>query len=358
MRRAQALLFILAAAPLAADTAIDHQAVACVVAGRFPRLEARFAPDDAVASARVLFQSEAASHWYAVSMKREGTAYVGVLPKPKKELQQFRYYVEVIDRGMATSRTADLTARVVANAPDCQGKLVATGLGTAAVLLQAPAGASLVPAGFASSGVVAAGSGATAAGGAAGAASGGGLSTTAVAVGAGAAAAAAAAAVVVTKESDDDGTNYTGSFTAQRTVQRAYRPLVGAVQICSWTHAISGTVTLELKESGGSVSGEAQFTGNENQVAATCEPMMDRPFTWGGNHELAVSGTTGSFSASVQRPFTNAQGTITNSLSLTGSKSGDTVTLTVTYGQTGELVIAGSGTSTFSGSVTFPVTLR
>lgn len=87
--------FCLTASSLAAQTLnIDHQPAACVVAEKFPRLDARFAPADNVAAARVLFQADQSQVWYAVSMKAEGPAFSGVLPKPRKSLKAFRYYIE------------------------------------------------------------------------------------------------------------------------------------------------------------------------------------------------------------------------------------------------------------------------
>ena len=43
---------------------IDHGAVGCAVAEKFPRLEARFAPAESVATARVGLQPEQGEHWW------------------------------------------------------------------------------------------------------------------------------------------------------------------------------------------------------------------------------------------------------------------------------------------------------
>jgi hypothetical protein len=101
-----------------APPAIDHQAVACVAADKFPRLEARFTPAENVAAARVLFQGQTAD-WYSVAMKPDAAVYAGILPKPKKELKSFRYYIEITDKALATSRTAEFTAAVVDSAASC-----------------------------------------------------------------------------------------------------------------------------------------------------------------------------------------------------------------------------------------------
>ncbi len=174
-------LCLVAAPALDAQTLkIDHQAVGCAVADRFPRLWARFDPADRVVAARVLFQPRSSQHWYAVAMTTDGPTFAGVLPKPKKSLEAYRYYIEVTDKTAATNRTPDYTTEVVGRAAECQGKMMAAALASASVLLQVPAGAAAVPAGFASTSVVAAGSGSAAAGAGAAAAGGGGLSTAAV----------------------------------------------------------------------------------------------------------------------------------------------------------------------------------
>jgi hypothetical protein len=189
---------------------IDHAPVACAAAGKFPRLEARLAPSDQVASARVLFQGKT-SDWYAVTMKLEGPVFVGVLPQPRKDLKSFRYYIDVTDKALGTSRTAEFTTSVVESASTCKGKLMAGALSSASVILQGPAGVVALPAGFASTGVIAAG---TAAGsgtavGAAGAgagAGGGGVGATALVVG-GLAVAAGAVAVGGAKGGSDSSSD-------------------------------------------------------------------------------------------------------------------------------------------------------
>lgn len=211
-----ASLCVLTHPAFAAGPHLDHRPVACASAEKFPRLEAGIAPADQVASARILFQGQTAA-WYSVAMKPEGAAFVGVLPKPKKELKSFRYYLEVTDTSMGTNRTPEYTAVVVESASACQGRLMAGALGSASVILQGPAGAAALPAGFASTGVVAAGTAAgsgTAVGATgAGAGAGGGIGTTALVVGG--VAVAGGVAVGVSKaggaDSADSGSNGPGT---------------------------------------------------------------------------------------------------------------------------------------------------
>lgn len=203
---------------------IDHQPIGCAGAGKFPRLEARFSPPEAVAAARVVFQGRTAD-WYSVAMKAEGDHFAGVLPKPNKDLKSFRYYIEVVDKGMGANRTDEYTAAVVDSASACRGKLMAGALGSATVILQGPAGVAALPAGFASAGVVAgsaAGSSAGAAGaaGASSAGAGGGIGATALVVG-GLAAAGGAAAVVASKgggESDSGSSGSSGTGGGSRSI--------------------------------------------------------------------------------------------------------------------------------------------
>ncbi len=209
------VLSLLGSVPAASQPlTIDHQGVGCAVAEKFPRLEARFAPAGSVAAARVVFQPEKSDQWWAVSMKPEGAGYFGILPKPKRTLAAFRYYIEVTDRAMATSRTPDYTAAVVSGSGECSGRLVAGQLGAASVLLEGPAGVATPPAGFASAGVVAAGSVAGAAAATAtvaGAATGGGIGTGAIVAGV---AAAAAGAAVAAKGGGGDSPSTPGSTSA------------------------------------------------------------------------------------------------------------------------------------------------
>jgi len=199
---------LIAAAPVflsAQGPTIDHAAVGCVVAERFPRFEARLDPPGSVARALVHFRSAEGQAWYAVAMKPEGAGFSAVLPKPKKSLKSFQYYIDATDTAFASSRTAEHGVEVVAGPAACQGKMMTGTVGSASILLVVPSGAPAVPAGFGSAGLAAAGSGAAAA--AAGAAAGGGIGAGAVAaiVGGGAAVAGAAVAVSAAGSGDEGG---------------------------------------------------------------------------------------------------------------------------------------------------------
>ena len=145
---------LLLGAPVGAQTIlIDHRAVACAAAERFPRIDARFAPIDGLAKARVLFQGDNRAEWYSVAMKAESDSFVGVLPKPKKSLKAFRYYVEVTSKTLETSRTPEFSTAIVSSSSECKGGLMAGSVAAASVVVQGPTGAAVLPGGFASAGI-------------------------------------------------------------------------------------------------------------------------------------------------------------------------------------------------------------
>jgi len=192
---------------------IDHEPVSCAVAEKFPRLVAQFRPEDAMARASVVFQGANTGEWYSVAMRREGSFYSAVLPKPKASLRAFTYYIEVTDTTLAVNRTPDYTTTVVSASTSCQGKLTAGALGSASVLLHSPAGGAALPAGFASTGVTMAGAAAGSSTGAAATAGGGGLSS-GVVVGVVAGVGAAAGIAVAAGGNDSKSTPGSGSSSS------------------------------------------------------------------------------------------------------------------------------------------------
>ena len=352
-------LVLPSSAAQAQTVGIEHQPVGCAVADRFPQLEARFAPADAVAGARVLFQTQNTPHWYGVAMKPDGSAFSAALPKPKKNLKAFRYYIEVTDKRLGTHRTADYTTSVVDGAGSCQGEVMAGALASASVLLQVPAGAAALPAGFASTGVIAAGTGSAAAGAGAVTGGGGGLSTAAV-VGAVAGAGAAAAAVTVVGggEEDPTETSYTGPIAGQYTLTQV---VIGNVtNTCSWVRALSGTMTLVLDQQGlATGKPDSQATVWETEVGKTGPCSGGGPGEGGGvTFICTVTGTPDSLSCADQRTTTQAgPSTTTTTFAFSGARSGAVISGRVTFGRTGGGTNP-SGTDTFSGTATFPVTLQ
>jgi hypothetical protein len=156
LRLSLALLAAGAPAAHAEAPAIDHREIKCIVAGRFPRMDACFLPTDVV-QARVYFRSEGTATWYYVDMKRmAGQKDVvgvnpapgcisGVLPKPSKKLvgKHVDYYVEASDKELNPGRTAEYAPRVVNKASECEKDAPVAPLaptGPAAVFPSLPAG--------------------------------------------------------------------------------------------------------------------------------------------------------------------------------------------------------------------------
>ncbi len=106
---------------------IEHSAIKCIVAGKYRKMPARFAPPE-VAQPRVYFRPEGVPSWYYVEMKPEAAlGHVGVLPKPTKKLvgQHIEYYVEAASKDFDTGRTPEYDPVVVAKDSDCSNDPVA-----------------------------------------------------------------------------------------------------------------------------------------------------------------------------------------------------------------------------------------
>jgi hypothetical protein len=131
-------------APATDPLTIQHQPVRCLVAGKYPELDACFEPAARVARARVYFRGEGAGDWHYVEMKAEAPCFRGVLPRPKKSLKQVSYYVAVTDRDFAEARTQEYATQVVPDEKSCSGGIVAPFLTSASVVV----GGAALPAGF------------------------------------------------------------------------------------------------------------------------------------------------------------------------------------------------------------------
>jgi len=337
---------------------IDHQPVACATADKFARLEARFSPAESVAKARVVFQGQT-TDWYSVAMKPEGSAFTGVLPKPKKDLKSFRYYIEVTDKALGTSRTSDYSVAVVDSASACKGKAMAGVLGSASVIIQGPAGVAALPAGFASSGVVAGSAAGSTAGASSAAAGGGGLSTAAVVGIAGGVAAAAGVAVAVKNSGgEDSAASYTGPVSGQYTVTQV---AVGNVTTtCSFLRSLGGSVTVLLGPVTGSDTGEAQVDMTENGISVSGSPTCSGtgPSCCGPvGFTCSLSGTNANFNCTYQRTSNVGGAANTQSFAFSGSLTGGVVTGVLTYQSTGQSTTNGSN-ATHTGSTSIPLSLR
>ena len=354
--RVAVLALLAVSAPVArADTlAIEHSPVGCVVADKYPRFEARLTPADAVAKARVLFQTKGGAPWYAVAMRRDGPAFQGVLPKPKKSLKVFRYYIEATDRTANTVRTVDQDATVVDSAAGCQGKMMAGALGSAKVTLEAPAGAPTVPAGFAAGGIAVAAGAAAVASGAAASAGGGGFPTALVLGAAGAA--AAGGAVIVAKGGGDDATQktYRGAVNGTYSETSVCPMPTGGTSSCTWTYGITGNATVTLaEETGGAVRDVSglQITGTlaPTAQAGGCIDVGSQPF----NRTCQLTGSASALTCRQQADSTDANNPRTEVFDFSGALGGGGLSGSATITVTGR-----SSGCTKTGSGSLPVSLR
>jgi hypothetical protein len=130
--------------------AIDHKAVSCIVAEKFPKLNACFSPGASVARARVYFRAEGGTSWYYVDMKSDAPCMSGILPKPRKEMidKHVDYYVHATDKSFTEARTLEYNPLVVASEDACKDKPIAAALSKASVSVFPS-----LPAGFAAGGL-------------------------------------------------------------------------------------------------------------------------------------------------------------------------------------------------------------
>jgi hypothetical protein len=150
--------------------AIQHDPIACVVAGEFPRLDACFTPVENVTRPRAYFKSDTGAAWYWVEFTRDLASTPGqavkvncfnaVLPKPTKKIAGLVYYVEVANPQYEVGRLDDNHVRVVPEKGGCRkDEPVAATVSNAVVAVGAAAGAPAVPVGFAAAGIAGAAGG-------------------------------------------------------------------------------------------------------------------------------------------------------------------------------------------------------
>jgi len=146
------LLMLLPGSLRAQGLTIDHKAIGCIVAEKYPKMNACFSPAGQVARARVYFRAEEGPpNWYYVEMKADAPCHAGVLPKPRKELigKKIQYYVDAFDQKFLENRTVDNEALVVKSESECQKDTPVAPFASSAPGAVFPA----VPAGFAAAGI-------------------------------------------------------------------------------------------------------------------------------------------------------------------------------------------------------------
>ena len=273
---------------------IDHQQVACVVAEKFALFSARFDPAESVARARVHFRAEGGPVWYYVEMKPRADGYYGTLPKPRKSTKTIQYYIEVVDKAFAESRTPEYAPDVVDSAAACGTKKAVASVATvASVVVGGPAGAPLIPAGFASSGIVAAGA---AAGVAAGAAAG---VSTAVIVASVVGGGAAVAGVAVAAGGQGDTTTTTTTTTLPPTLTGSWAGTApdGLILTTNIECELEHDLVLDLTQAGASLGGTWRTVLRRPNPNPPSGSLCTNPV---GNvvGPLPISGTVGAGSVS------------------------------------------------------------
>jgi hypothetical protein len=95
-----------------------------------------------VGKAQVQFRADEKGPWYYVNMKEDGACRSAVLPKPKKGIGSFHYFIEVVDRSFASVQKPEAAPgqsyapRVVASKTECgQGMMMATSTPTGSIVM-------------------------------------------------------------------------------------------------------------------------------------------------------------------------------------------------------------------------------
>jgi beta-lactamase regulating signal transducer with metallopeptidase domain len=110
------------ASEAALDDGIAHEPLGCLVAGRYPEIDATMEPASEVEEARLYFFAEAApdpGKEYWVAMTQDGSRFVGRLPKPTVEAKSVRYRIEVRRRDARVVRTDSHVAVVAPDESHC-----------------------------------------------------------------------------------------------------------------------------------------------------------------------------------------------------------------------------------------------
>lgn len=181
----------------ASALSLSHDPVTCMVANAFPQIDASLIPEPSVQSAKVYFRSALGPDFYYVEMQREASRYVGTLPRPNANAGPVTYYVEGLGANYTQTQSGDVSATVVEEESDCDGRVAPVAPFGSPVQVFSLTGSTAVPPGFSGvSSVLAAGAG-TGAAAATGAGAGSFLTSTGGLILMGAAVVGIATAIVV-----------------------------------------------------------------------------------------------------------------------------------------------------------------
>lgn len=267
----------------AQEFGFDHAPVGCVVAGRFPRLEACAPREIEVAQARAHFRAAGSPHWYSVAMKLDQRCLVALLPKPLKATPGIQYYLEAVGPSLAPYRTPDHDAIVASGPGACGDRRIAGAVSVASIVVTASAGAPSVPAGFSGAGLI------TTSAGAAGATTAGGLSGAKIGLVVGGVAAAGVGVAVAAggdgSSGSEDGGGGPPTGTTGTTPVPGTTPTPGSSPSPASTSALTGrwqgnyawdcqgpgrsgsaAIAFDLVDTNGRLSGTASYLGGVSTI--------------------------------------------------------------------------------------------
>jgi hypothetical protein len=138
-------------APPVIGAHIEHEPVGCFIAGEFPLLDAKIAPADSVARARVYFRGARGSDYFYVEGGATEGQFIWKLPRPTLVASPITYYIWAATTELDESRTPEIQAIVVSQPSECpqDRKLAAIGPPGEVTIYSASTGTVQAPAGFA-----------------------------------------------------------------------------------------------------------------------------------------------------------------------------------------------------------------
>jgi hypothetical protein len=135
--QALGMMAALVAAPGLGDAVIiTHEPAACMVVGKFPRLEARVEPLETVKSVRAYFHADGASFWSYTDMRSEAGVFRATLMKPPKGAREVYYYFVATEASGVRSTSQEYLVEVVRDRNQCSDpKRIATSVDSASPVI-------------------------------------------------------------------------------------------------------------------------------------------------------------------------------------------------------------------------------
>lgn len=144
---------VLAGATFAVAPDIRHEPLHCVAPGENPVVNAVI-PGSDIRTAKVYFRSDKYPKFYYVEMKVEAEGFLSVLPKPSPETDSIIYYIEAIDVTFDNTIGAEHTVEVSDNCLHASPETRPVEEAPEIVVGATEAGASALPPGFETAGIV------------------------------------------------------------------------------------------------------------------------------------------------------------------------------------------------------------